>query len=235
MPKFSTKNVRRRVGPGRNQLLKAQHSRGKRGNNIWMHFSARNRRDVVLRSDSELDHFIWLEGDESIVRYVLEPDPYIEDVDGVPTRTQFDARVYPRVGWTQLREVKESADSLDAREKTQRAAQLQAAARAGMEYVLITRVEISQHEQLISNWLRALAYLAASRDIVLEPRCEEVLVQLSHREPISLRQALNGFAPGLRSVYTAALFKTIQDGRVRSDMDSKPLCVNSRFWLRTDN
>lgn len=107
---------KRVFGPGRNRLLRTQKARGHSLFNIWYHYSGRLRRDVILKSDVEFDHFCWLEGDSRVLRYELEPDPVIVDVQGEPARTQFDARVYLRDARPQLREVKDSEAHLTPRE-----------------------------------------------------------------------------------------------------------------------
>jgi hypothetical protein len=212
-----SKNRKGRFGPGRNSLLAAENTRGKRLNNIWKQYSARNRSDEVLHSDPESIHFLWLEGSEELLRYKLEPGPFIVYVDGKPTQTWFDAHVEFRNGRIQLREVKEGERQLSVREEVQRVAQIQAAQVAGAEYVRITCAELDEHRCLIQNWRRALPYLAACRRLVLEPRCTEVASRLSVTEATTLGQLLVNCPADLHSIYVAAVLKLIQDGRVRSD------------------
>lgn len=64
---------RNRFGPGRSRLRKIAGERGRQSFNIWYHYSPRLRRDVVLRSDVEFEHFCFVEGDEAVSRYELEP------------------------------------------------------------------------------------------------------------------------------------------------------------------
>ncbi len=135
----STSPRKGRFGPGRNAILKAQLGRGRRASNLWSIYSARLNCDFILRSDTEVDHHCWLEGDEDVIAYVREPEPIIIYLDGEYCRTQFDARVELRGNRLRLDEVKESEDALDAREQRQREAQVRIAARAGFEYLRATR------------------------------------------------------------------------------------------------
>lgn len=226
---------KRGFGPGRNRLLRAQQARGRSLFNIWYHYSARLRRDVILRSDVEFDHFCWLEGDPQVLRYELEPDPVIVVVQGEPARTQYDALVYLRDGRTQLREVKDSEEQLTPREHIQRQAQEKAASAAGFDYVRITRADLIPSQQLIQNWRTALAFLAACRELVLSSYCDELQRKLRKIRRADLETLLAGSDPALRSVYLAALFTCLQDGSFNSDLDCKPLCAASVVWLTEDN
>ncbi|HWM65124.1 MAG TPA: hypothetical protein VNO35_00960, partial [Steroidobacteraceae bacterium] len=46
---------------------------------------------------------------------------------------------------------------------------------AGFEYVRITWESLAPHARLIRNWRRASTDLAACRELVLTPQCNEVL------------------------------------------------------------
>jgi hypothetical protein len=102
-------------GPGRSRLRQAQGARRHGLFNLWYHYSSRLQRDVVLKSDVEFAHFCWLEGDPSILRYELEPDPVIVAMGTESRRTQFDALVEFRAGRPQLREIKTDESNLSPR------------------------------------------------------------------------------------------------------------------------
>lgn len=226
-----SEGARKRFGPGRNALRGAQQSRGHRLHNIWRQYSARQGHDVVLKSDAEFEHFCWLEGDPKIKSYELEPAPIIVHIDNEPHKTQFDALCYMRTGQPQLREVSESDSDLDERKLLQREVQLEAVRRSGYDYVRITRIDLDQHRMLISNWRRALAFLAACRNLVLEPLCAEVLATIKRERRCDLETLLLTTDPSARPKYIAAVFRCLQDGRLQSDLDLKALCGASIFWL----
>lgn len=232
MARQSRKGARRHFGPGRNALLKAQAARGKRPNNLWLHYSPRNRKDVILRSDVEFDHFCCLEGDEEIARYELEPEPVIVVMEGEPCRTQFDARVDLRSGIIQMRETKDSDAALDARELSQRDKQRTIATAAGFEYVRHTRESLAAHRVLIENWRCAISFLAACRSLVLEPRMSEIIERVrAAGEPLSLEQLLVDVDRNEHPVHIAALMQALQVGQLRSDLAVHPFCGQSTFTL----
>ena len=234
MPKrrAATSTARKRAfGPGRSRLRQAQGARRHGLFNLWYQYSPRLRRDVVLRSDIEFAHFCWLEGDPTVLRYELEPDPVIVAIGPESHRTQFDALVEFRDRRAQLREVKTEERNLSARELIQREAQERAAHAAGFDYVRITRESLAPHAQLIRNWRCALAYQAACRELTLKPHCDEILARVRAVHRTTLEGALRHFDPSMRAVYLAALFRCLQEARLVADLHSKPLCEVSQVWI----
>lgn len=222
---------KRRFGPGRSRLRQTQGARGHQLFNVWYHYSPRLRRDVVLNSDVEFAHFFWVEGDPTVRRYELEPDAVIVAVGAEMRRTQFDALVEFRSGRPQLREIKTSEANLTVREVAQREAQQRAAEAAGFDYVRITQEDLDKHGLLIRNWRCALSYQAACRELVLEPHCAELLDIVMRVHRCALDEMLRNTNPDLRPVYLAALFRCIQEARLASDLDVKPLCAASLIWI----
>lgn len=224
---------KRRFGPGRNQLVAAKVQRGRVPHNLWIRYSPRNRCDVILKSDAEDAHFCWVEGDESIATYELEPEPVSVVIDGRLHTTQFDARVELRSGVIELREVKLSEANLDAREQVQLKTQSRVAEMLGFRYVRITRDTLDEHQRLIANWRCALAFLTACRSLVLDPKVEELVQRLrTARRPLSMEQLLLDADPIEQPARIAALLQGVQSGRLRSDLDRNPLCASTVFTLR---
>lgn len=220
---------RRRFGPQRSDLLDKQAARGHRHFNIWYHYSARLQRDLIFSSDAEFDHFCWLEGAPQVLTYELQPPPVTVAVGADVHRTQFDARVEFRNQPAELREVKESEEELSVREEHQREAQTIAAERAGFVYRRITRVDLDAQRQLIHNWRRALAFLAAARHLVLSPFRDELMRSFRSQPRMKVQDLLRGTDPALQSIYLAACFSALQAHLLTSDLDRAPLCMAT--WL----
>lgn len=222
---------RSRFGPGRNALLRAQLGRGRRTYNLWVHWSPRLRKLLIFRSDVEFDHFCWVEGDETVASYIPEPEPLIVNLNGELHKTQFDARVTLRGGTVQLREIKDSDAHLDPREETQRDSQRAIAIAAGFEYMRITREVLVEHQILIENWRRALAFLSACRYLVLDSKVNALVRRARAAEQrLSLEQLLVGTDACDQPTYTAAVLQAVQSGLLRSDLASHPLSARSAFW-----
>jgi hypothetical protein len=186
---------------------------------------------VILKSDVEFDHFLWLEADPSVQTYELEPEPLVLAVKDDVVRTRFDALVHLHDARPQLREVKVTEDRLDLREQRQREAQAIAAQAAGFDYVRITREDLARHRQLIANWSCALAFIAACRHLGLDAFSQELDTLIPANRRMTLEQVLQGTDPALRSIYLAALFRSIRDRRLLSNLDAAPLCEQSLIWL----
>lgn len=221
---------KKRFGPARSDLLGKHVARGHQHFNLWYHYSPRLQRDLILSSDAEFEHFCWLEGDPQVLTYDLQPEPLIVAVGSDVHRTRFDARVQLRGQRPQLREVKELDVGLTVREEHQREAQLIAANQAGFDYRRITRADLDQHRQLIQNWRRALAFIAACRDLVLSPFCEELLARVRDCPHTTLGKLLVGTDPALESIYLGATFLAVQRRLLLSDLDSAPLCTSTKLW-----
>ena len=222
---------KRGFGPGRSRLRQAQGARRHGLFNLWYHYSSRLRRDVVLRSDMEFAHFCWLEGEPNVLRYELEPAPFMTAMADESRQTQFDALVEFRRGRPQLRGIKTDDANLSARETVRREALERAAATAGFDYMHVTQEDLASHGQLIRNWRCALAYLAACRELVLEPHCAELMNILEVQRRSNVEVALRKTDPTMRPIYLAALFRCLQEARLASDLDSKPLCAASQVWV----
>lgn len=150
------------------------------------------------------------------------------NLDGATHRTQFDALVEFRNGRpSELREVKWQETGLATREQLQREAQTRAAELAGYQYIRITKADLAPHAQLIKNWRCALAFLAAARDLVLEPACEEILKGVARTGTSTLEKIFLPLNPALQPECLAAVFRCLQDGRLTSDLAIRPLCEDS--------
>ncbi|MDP9014230.1 MAG: hypothetical protein M3O41_16530 [Pseudomonadota bacterium] len=234
MPKSRTAGApthRKIFGPGRSRLRQAQGERRHALFNLWYHYSPRLQRDVILKSDIEFAHFCWLEGDPSVVRYELEPDPIIVSTGTKSRQAHFDVLVEFRANKPQLREIKSDETDLLPSEIARREEQTVAATTAGFDYGMITHATIAEHRQLIANWRCALAYQAACRELVLEPQRAELAEIFRLQRHCTVDVALRETDPAMRSVYLAALFKCLQDGKLASDLELKPLCAYSQVWV----
>ena len=227
----SAPQQRRRFGPGRSPLNRAQQNRGRRVHNLWYHYSPRLKRDVILRSDVEFAHFCYVEADSTVLRYELEPDPVTVVVGNETLRTQFDAFVEFRSAPPELREIKISELSLSEAECRQKTAQEAAAAKAGFRYVRLTKADLEPHAQLIRNWRCALSFQTACRDAFLTPFEDELLVAMQAKRQCTLEELLLGTNPDLKPKYLAALFGSMQDNKVQSDIAANPLCAATQLWI----
>lgn len=203
--------------------------------NLWIHYSARLRRDVMLCSDAHFDHFCWLEGDPQVHSYELAPSPQLiaDDEEVEPMRVH--ALVRLRGSRPQLHDVFEEVPEHLPPDVKRLERFKTAVDAAGFDYVCITRGDLARREQLIVNWRRALPFLAACRDVVLQTRCNEISFIARAEGTQTLKEILAATDPVLEPIYVAAILSCLQQGWLCSDLDTKPLCLNTRVWRHKED
>src|SRR5690242_19920567 len=95
-PVRRSRSTRKKFGPGRTAFLEKNDKPASPAANIWYHYSGRLRADVLIAGDQRFAHFCFLEGDESIQAYELNPPPLCYDQAGQPVQVQFAAQVTHR-------------------------------------------------------------------------------------------------------------------------------------------
>jgi hypothetical protein len=217
-------------GPSRGTVLAASQKRGNHRSNLWLHYSWRNRADVILIGNPAFLHFLWLEADPTVRRYRLEHPEVIVRVGNDEHKTVFDADVERIKGQRELHEVKADDDDehpKTVREQHQRDAQLRAAKAENAAYVRIGPATLAPHRQLIDNWLQACGYLAACRWHDLDTYSARLLLGICDHDPVTLESLLCGTEIDYRPLYIAAFFELHQQGRIITNLASQP------FSLRT--
>lgn len=229
----SPRSRRRAFAANPSALMAAERQRGRLPYNLWYVYSPRCKRDLILRSDGELDHFFWLEGDPNVASYELESPEYIINVGDDVHKTRFDALVHLRNGKPQLREVKADDDEARRSQRSEQQAEAQhaAASALGFDYVRVTRKELNAHRQLISNWRRAVACLAAARAHSLAPYRNEIRAAVQRHRRATVAQLLAGTDERREMLYWAALFASMQADELASDLATRPVCVQTQVWL----
>lgn len=207
----------------RGKLTSAYGQRGKYGSNLWYVYSPRTKRDWVLRSNLEYDHFVLTEADPTvkIVNYAPESIT-IKDEDGATGTTTFDAEVIRQDGTVEWREVKSLYDT-DSRNQRQRETQTIAARIAGVTYCRYTEEQLHTNLMLLENLRRVLAWVSAARDRSLASYQLEVAAILDARRRIVLGD-LHAFGNERDfPLYLAAVMQGILDGCLASDIETYPL------------
>jgi len=220
---------KKRFGPGRSVLRKAAQDRGRQSHNLWYHYSARLRRDVVLKNDLAFAHFCLLEGDPRVSSYELDPEP-IAVVIGHETRTiEYHALVTLRDGPPEIR-ILESKKTLEENALPAGQSVERAATQAGFRCVRITAELLAPYQQLIANWRCALAFLASCRGVNLKPYATNIETRCRGLHRSTIEELLHGTNAIERPLYQAALFTCLQSASLLSDLDEKPLCASSLIW-----
>ncbi|WP_151639085.1 PDDEXK family nuclease [Noviherbaspirillum aerium] len=207
----------------RGKLTLAYGQRGKYGSNLWYVYSPRTKRDWVLHSNLEYDHFVLTEADPTVRSVNYAPDPITIKSDEGDTRTTiFDAEVIRQDGSTEWREVKSLYDTT-SRNLRQRETQTIAASIAGVTYCRYTEEQLHTNSVLLENLRRVLAWVSAARDRSLASYYLEVAATLDARRSIVLGEL---YALGNERdypLYLAAVMQGVLDGRLISDIATHTL------------
>ena len=175
MPNAQSTKSNPKFGPSRDSILGEEKERGRHKYSLWLHYSWKNRQDVRIRGNTAFLHFLWLESDCTVQRYVLEPQESLVVIDGNDHKTKFDAEVYRTTGEHELHEVKSydpETKPKTIRDQHQLEAQTMAAARENADYIRVGPSTLVPHTQRINNWLQASGYLAACQRHDFSPtRC----------------------------------------------------------------
>ncbi len=211
---------------------KAQDERGRMPYNIWYVFSPKTKRDYILESDTALDHFFLLEADPTVESYEIHPETMTAMAGQEVRRTQFDVLVKLRSGRPQLRDLRTDAHeevSPSHRESERRATREAIASQAGFDYLVVDEPSLKAHYLLICNWRRAVAFLAAAREISLDSYRNEIMAAVARNGAAEIGRLLEGTAKADEPLYLAAIFERLQHSALVSDLHLKPLSMLTRI------
>lgn len=205
-------------------LRSALARRGRGVGTITYFFSAKNDRDIVLPSDLELAHALLLEADETVKAYDTNPDRVIAFIEREGyLGSKPDAVVTLWSGRSRYVEVKYLADQ--GREHAQLQAEIQrrAADAAGAEWSWFSDEHARARERLLHDWLHIAPVLAQTR-LDVKARWEYLAgwVLAATCEPTTLGQLQRRAEDPWELVFTT-IFRLVQMGRLRTDLESKPM------------
>lgn len=219
----------------RQKLLDAAIKRGKRASNIWSVYGPKIELDCVFLTDAEYLNFNWMEGDPSVVSYDIESEIFLADSDERHGESHPDAIVVYADGrktWREV-EVHEVSPDIDVRDFKQKQRQERITQELGLTYEGITLEVLKSHWQLITNWRRAIPFIAAARHLDILRFTEEATAFVDHKSKVSLQEFLSLYDEIERSLATAGALRCAQLGRIHTDLDRCKL--GSRTLLERTN
>lgn len=213
----------------RGKLASAYSGRGTHQSKLWYVYSPKTGRDWVLRGNLEWGHFLLVEADLDIRDVDYSPASEIVRVGDDDHATTLDAVVTFRNGAIEWREIKWSDETkgCDTRTLHQWEAQVEAASRSGARYVRYSEKEIYACPQLIANWTRVVAWLAAVRGRSLYSESLEIVAMLDAHGIVSIGDIQLFGAAESGACRVAAALKGIQDGHFNADLRNAPLSINT--------
>lgn len=203
--------------------------------NIWIFDSPKNGSRFVIKGDVAFMHFVLLEGDVSVQRYLPEPPPVTASVDGEVRQTQLDAEVHfvnGEIEWWEFKRVRDTGPGRSGRAAPQLSAQAQAASAAGVKYRVLTETELFGQEVLFDNWLMLCAAMSRCSEQTINRETDYLLRRLSVQESISFGTLL-GDEEWDPAHVLAAVAKLLQHGVIQADLERALFGLHTVLTRRT--
>lgn len=214
-------------GPKTIRLAIAQ--RGHMSHNIWVVWSYKLRKTLLLPSDAALCYVALLEGDSTIVSYELEAPSLVTTVNNAVVGTRFDATVRYVDGSVSWDEVKRDIDSTAPELSLQLQAQSQLSVLHGIPYRLFTSNDFLPKMNRVWNCLRMLQVLQAAQPFSVARSRTSVLSRLASG-PATIGE-LKSLDQNDEALNLASVFGLMFESAIIGDLDSKPISDGSIVHL----
>lgn len=196
---------------------------------LYYVYSPRSDQDWVLKGDLQWAHFLYVESDSSVKTAEYRACEHSVFIGDSASKTRFascvtfkDDRTEYRQLWSAATlEKHTSASRLEWEEKAD------AAAMVGVNYRRYTEREIFDCPQKLANWMRVIAWLAATRGRSLY---HEILTvgSLIHAHGGATLAQIRDLGNGAdQSNFVAAALRGIQSGILKADLEHTPLTANT--------
>jgi hypothetical protein len=215
----------------RQSLHRAYHARGSLNSNLWVVYSVKKDMDLVLTSDRELVHWLcYLETDNSVVDFEIQPEKHVLQTPDGAIATIPDAYVFKRDNSIEWHEVKPGKGNKAALTLTPQLSTQQALAQShGAIHRLINDEDLEPRANEAKNWLSALAYASAIRN--LEPGPERTFLTNFLRSTGShnLGYLLNHSGGMEPAIIIGELVRMAIQGKVAIDLRHRSFGYQSRW------
>lgn len=202
------------------------------GNNRWVAFSPKLRREVTLYSDIEYDHWVLIESDPLVKSFCEQPRRVRVNLPIGLVTTTFDMWILWVTNEQEYREVKDLKELLEASPNSRIDRQIQAqkkwCALQNVKHLVMTNDVIQANPLFLSNWKLMLSTLACTQSIDLSPQIENISYAVKSRGGGTLRE-IEQSVPGIdRTLVMASVFTLIHRGLLRAPLDKQSLTASTR-------
>lgn len=206
----------------RGALADAYQTRGNSKGELNFVFSPKAGKDVVLGNKIQYGHFLLCEASAEIqyVDYEAKFDR-LKDSNGRSLKN-VDAVITYFTGAKECRYVRYSENLNLENEDTSGIAYCD----EPTPYCVINEIEIFANPTLIRNWHRVVPWIAQARDTPLRRYTAEVM-SLLRNGSATLSKIINLGHKGDEAYFAAAAFRGVQLGFIVSDLDTRPLSLNT--------
>jgi hypothetical protein len=208
------------------------YAQNRYGNNRWEGFSPKLRRNIILTSDIEYDHWVLIESDPLIKSFCEYPCRVRVNLPIGPVTTIFDMWILWHNNDQEYREVKYLSELLQAAPNSRIDRQIKAqkmwCALQNNKHSVMTDDVIRANPLFLSNWKSILSTLASTQDIDLSPHIENISYAVAKRGGGTLRE-IEQSVPGMdRTLVMASVFTLIQRGLLKAPLDTQSLTTSTR-------
>lgn len=225
-----------RLGTSRRAQLALAH--GRKPNalaTLWYAYSGHNGEDVVLQGQMEWANFLLVESTPKVLSVDYAPRPNILGGTAHAALASIVAYTFERASeWHVLHAAEPDqkqvllADISKVPSKTL----IRAAQDVGAIVVVRTKADFQAQALLLSNWARALSWIAAARCHGLSDMQEKACSTIRATGPMTLRDVQrDALDPHAFALAVAAMFRLVQQGRLACDLHLHPLSLNTKFSL----
>lgn len=220
----------------RKNVLAYYRSRGRRINNLWLIYSPKTDSDWILPSDRELVHWLaFLETNPEVKTFSLQPDLIISHDNEDHKGTIFDAVVTLTSGATEYHEVKSGVNKEPKPdERSQMAAQLNAARKDNITYKRYNDVELKPHAKFAMRWLEAISYAAAIRDQDYKHFQSALIAVFYEKKKGNVRDILQILENYDQGIILGLIVKSAIKGQISLDLTKKNFGYTSPWILRSE-
>jgi hypothetical protein len=221
----------------RGALNDAYDRRGHHSSSLYLVYSVKASRDVVLKGDLEYLHYLHAESDPQVKDITYTEKKLHADLLGVEMAALIDAEVTLRTGGTEWREIK-PREAIEQGEENRAHRQILvqqiAARKMGVTHRIITEDTLTKDLTRIENARQIISWIAQARSWPLHEESQYALERLRRKKEMELRQfaecATVDFGKLRASLCVSALMKLAIYGKVGSNLDASPMSARSRFW-----
>src|SRR4051812_23157003 len=196
--------------------------RGHYGNNRWVAYSPKLKRNVILYSDLEYDHWVLVEATPSINSFCEQPRRIRVLLPSGHVTTIFDMWILWNTQGQEYREIKYKQELLNATSDSRIYRQLQAQKKwcelDRVNHTVMTDEVIRANPILLSNWKFILSNLASTQHIDLSSHIEGISSMLIRSGSNTLRGIESSFPTVDRALIRASTFTLIHRGQLKAPL-----------------
>jgi hypothetical protein len=203
------------------------------GNNRWIVFSPKLKRNVILYSDLEYDHWVLVEANSLIKSFCEQPRRVRVQLPSGPVITIFDMWILWDTNCQEYLEIKYRRELLNLNPNSRVYRQIQAQKKwcdvTRRNHRVVTDEVIRAKPVFLSNWKFILSTLACTQNIDLNSHIENISYIVKRCGGGTLREIERLFPKIDRTLVMASVFTLLHCGLLKAPLDNQPLNASTKM------